>query len=227
MIRALANRALDLVFPPRCVSCGTFGSFLCDDCLSSSPRADGERCDRCWTPLAAGECTTCRTHPPEFAGLRSAFVYGGAPKQAVRAFKFSGVSSLAPTMAYPMIHVVREWQPPVDAIVPVPLASMRGRTRGYNQSELLAREISRATGILLIGNAVKRRATSAQSRQANADARRRNVAGAFTPTGKPVPSNVLLVDDVAATCATLDACTRALLAGGAKRVFCLTFARED
>jgi ComF family protein len=119
---------------------------------------------------------------------------------------------------------------PADVLVPVPLHPRRQRARGYNQSLLLAREVSQRLDLpLAAGAVVRRRDTPPQARAAEADARRRNVAGAFD--GRPgavAGRRVLLVDDVTTTGATLDACARALLAQGvASSVCALTFARED
>jgi ComF family protein len=119
---------------------------------------------------------------------------------------------------------------PVDVVVPVPLHPRRQRLRGYNQSTLLAREVSRRLGLTLASEAlVRRRDTPPQAKAVEAGARRRNVAGAFDcPAGVAAGRRVLLVDDVTTTGATLDACARALLAeGGAAGVWALTFARED
>jgi len=119
---------------------------------------------------------------------------------------------------------------PADVLVAVPLHSRRQRTRGYNQSLLLAREVSRRLDLPLAAEALfRRRDTPPQARAMEADARRRNVAGAFDcRPGAVAGRRVLLVDDVTTTGATLDACARALLAEGeASSVWALTFARED
>jgi len=119
---------------------------------------------------------------------------------------------------------------PGDVLVPVPLHSRRQRARGYNQSLLLAREVSRRLDLpLAAGALVRRRDTPPQAKAAEADARRRNVADAFDcRTGAVAGRRVLLVDDVTTTGATLDACARVLLAqGGASSVWAVTFARED
>jgi ComF family protein len=146
----------------------------------------------------------------------------------VHALKFRGVSAVASVMAGFMAQRLIEWSPPVDSIVPVPLAGSRRRERGYNQSELLAKELSRLTDIPLARRALVRpRSASPQYRLNDRDERRRNVTGAFLP-GKRVPrGGVLLVDDVITTGATLNACACVLIEAGAGPVFALTFARED
>jgi ComF family protein len=127
-----------------------------------------------------------------------------------------------------MAKLLIEWDPPAQAIVPVPLSGRRRRLRGYNQSYLLAEEVSRLTRIPLAGTAlVRRRSTPPQVRQMGEDARRRNVAGAFGPGRRMPIGGVLLIDDVVTTGATIEACARVLISEGGGPVFALTFARED
>ena len=175
-----------------------------------------------------GGCRRCRAIRPSFRAVRSVFVYEAAARDAVHALKFRGLSAIASSMAALMAERLVDWSPPVDAIVPVPLAGSRRRQRGYNQSELLAKELSRLTAVPLAPRALIRpRSSSPQYRLSNRDERRRNVCGVFS-SGKRVPrGSVLLVDDVMTTGATLDACARVLIEAGTGPVFGLTFARED
>jgi ComF family protein len=228
VLARVVDRALDLVFPPRCVSCDAFGSFICARCRTDMVPAEGPRCLTCWMPFRPPySCRHCRFHRLALSGVRSAFVYEAAARDALLALKFRGLSAVAPLMAASMADCLTDWNPPVESIVPVPLAGHRRRLRGYNQSELLAQELSRLTGIPLVRRAlVRRRSTLPQARLPGED-RRLNVAAAFTP-GRLVPhGKVLLIDDVITTGATLDACARVLLSEGVETVFALTFARED
>lgn len=222
------ERALDVLFPPRCVSCNDFGAFICERCLLGTTRADPPRCAVCWVPSKESQCGRCRVRRGAISGTRSVFVYEGVTRDAIHALKFRGVSAIAPGMSSAMAKVLIEWDPPVGAIVPVPLAGRRRRLRGYDQSQLLAKEIARLTGIPLARRSlVRRRSTAPQARQAGEDARRRNVAGAFGPGRRLPVGGVLIIDDVITTGATLDACARVLISEGGGPVFALTFARED
>ncbi len=227
----LWERALDLVFPPRCVACAAFGSFLCYACLSSAPRAEPPRCPVCWMPTdrTDAHCWRCYDRTFSFEGARCPFVYDGVARRAVHALKYDGLFAVAPTMATDMAACLRDWAPPVAAAVPVPLAGGRRRSRGYNQSELLAREVARQAGLPVLPHALgRRRAAPPQARSADEAARRANVAGAFAAESSRLPAGgVLLIDDVMTSGATLDACAAALRAAGSGPIFALTFARED
>jgi competence protein ComFC len=226
----LGRAALDLVFPPRCVGCGSMRAFLCDACVDSLPQAEGSRCPRCWRPgRAVGPCPECRGAPPAFDGLRAAFVYQGVARELVHALKYRGTTALAAPMASLLAEAARKYGLTADVVVPVPLSGLRRRTRGYNQAESLARALARELQLPVRPRAVRRRRnTPPQARTADAEERRRNVAGAFVSreadtTGR----SVLLVDDVTTTGATLAACAGALKEGGARSVWALAFATED
>jgi ComF family protein len=190
--------------------------------------AAGPRCDICWMPIEPSrQCRRCRSHRTAFDGARAAFVYEGAARDAVLALKFRGVSAVAAEMGRSMAATLAEWRPDADSILPVPLSGQRRRLRGYNQSQLLAKELSHLTGLPLESRALTRRRHTHPQTTLTGDARWQNVWESFRP-GKAVPSGgIILIDDVITTGATLDACARVLLTEGAEAVFALTFARED
>jgi ComF family protein len=234
VLSTLGRAALDLLFPPRCALCGRHGAALCDDCAGALPRADQPRCPRCWSPQRPGwgcrRCDESASGGLALEGLRSPYVFQEGARELVHALKYNYYSTLASPMGELMARYLLGTPPLADVLVPVPLHPRRQRARGYNQSLLLAREVSRRLDLpLAAGALMRRRDTAPQAKAAEADARRRNVAGAFDcRTGAAAGRRVLLVDDVTTTGATLDACARVLLAqGGASSVWALTFARED
>jgi ComF family protein len=194
------------------------------------PHALPPRCPLCWQPERRGEmCGRCVQSRPAFAGARSLYLYQGTVREAVHALKYNHLSALARPMAEMMAVYLEAEALPVDLVVPVPLFGRRQRLRGYNQSALLARELARLGGLPLAERGLaRRRDTPPQARSVDAEARRRNVAGAFAADGRRVEGRrVLLVDDVMTTGATLDACAQALRQVGVASVWALTFARED
>jgi ComF family protein len=227
----VGRAVLEVFFPSRCVGCGAYGSFLCQSCQAELLPTRPPRCPICWQPQPQEvTCGRCREERPAFQGARSAYLYQGAAREAVRALKYSYLSALAQPMAQLMARYVLEKEPiEADLLVAVPLHGRRQRLRGYNQSALLARELSRLCGLPLAERGLaRRRNTPPQARSADAEARKRSVSGAFVADRRWVEGRrVLLVDDVMTTGATLDACAQALRQAGAASVWALTFARED
>jgi ComF family protein len=161
---------------------------------------------------------------PGLAGARQAVAYEGPAPALIAALKDGRRRSLAAHLA----EVVAAALPPPEpgtVLVPVPLSASRFRERGFNQSALLATALGRRWGLTVL-DALARVREGPPQRGASADARARQVAGAFAPaTGVPIPPGVALVDDVHTTGATLAACARALRRGGAAEVSAVAVAR--
>lgn len=112
---------------------------------------------------------------------------------------------------------------PADVVVPVPLHAVRYRERGFNQAELLAREVAQRLCLPFGGDVLKRtKATGMQSALSRTE-RKRNVRGAFAP-GRGISGGALLIDDVFSTGFTVSECARVLKAAGADHVLVLTAA---
>jgi ComF family protein len=114
-----------------------------------------------------------------------------------------------------------------DLIVPVPLHPKRQAERGYNQSALLARELSRQVGLPVAPAELVRTVRTRPQVGLNRDERRANIAGAFRCAGKVTDLRIVLVDDVCTTGATLEACAAELRSAGAAHVVGLTVARPS
>jgi ComF family protein len=228
-LRNVGRVALDLVYPPVCGVCGRPGAFVCPACVDALPRTQGTRCDVCWLPLRGVHCYGCASRPLPLEMLRAPFRYEGDVRHIVRAFKFGGQSSLAPLLGVQLSEAYEDHHFDVDLIVPVPLTSARKRWRGYDQALLLARELGRLQQLPVV-EALRRRGNAVpQAESSGVDQRLRNVQGVFS-VSKPETvggQRVLLIDDVATTCATLSACALELMNAGASGVLALTVARED
>ncbi len=229
-LASIGRAALDLLYPPRCALCGRGGALLCPACLGALPRAEGRRCDVCWLPLGPDRaCRACGEHPPAFSRLRSPFRYADDVRRLVHAFKYGGQSSLAPLLARPLAECYSAQRLEADVVVPVPLTGRRRRQRGFNQAALVGCELGRSLGLPTVEALRRRRFPGPQAGSASAEERRRNVEGAFVVADarRVAGRRALLVDDVATTGATLDACARALLEAGVAEALALTLARED
>jgi ComF family protein len=216
---------LDTVYPPVCALCGHTGSFLCDTCEASLPRATGTRCPRCWLPLHQAHCEP----EPAFAALRSRYRYVDEVRKLVHKLKFARQSALAEPLGTQLAAFIAEEGGEADALVPVPLRTMGERDRGYNQATLLAKQAGKLLGIPVIEPLRRQGNATVQAQTKTAEERWQNVAGAFSlRPGRAVGGmSLLLVDDVATTGATLDACARVLIEAGAVAVSAVTLARED
>jgi len=222
--------ALDMLFPPRCVGCGSFETFLCHRCEEGLPAATPPRCAVCWRPYrGSGPCPKCQQQRPAFTGLRSPYVFQDTVRELVHALKYDHQSALALPAASLLSRYLMRENLTADILMPVPLYPRRERARGYNQSALLARGLGRLVGLPVEERALTReRNTPSQAERASAGERRLNVEGAFRYRGADLRGRrVLLIDDVATTGATLDACARVLRLSGAASVWALTLARED
>jgi ComF family protein len=190
-------------------------------------------CRACGTPFQnrfpldeEGRCALCRNGLRGFDAAYCYGVYGGVLRRLIHLFKYRKVRSLeAPLADYLLRTLPREVR--FDAIVAVPLHWRRRWRRGFNQCELLAREVSRRTGIPVAKALRRPRASKAQAGLTLA-ARRHNVKmGSFSVAADVAGQSVLLVDDVLTTGSTAAACALALKRAGALRVSVITVARAD
>lgn len=233
------GRLLDLLYPPACVSCGRPGAQVCVQCVRRFRPLRPPLCSRCGGPLGPRPspttrvppdsvrlCQACRVRPPAFDRAWSLFVYEGPLRDAIWAFKYGGHRVLGRMLGQLMAESVpAQATAGLTAVVPVPLHPSRLVTRGFNQAALLARPIATRLQLPLLAHAVRRVRHEHSQATLDVRARRSAVRGAFGRGGEAMSGNVLLVDDVFSTGATVNACAAVLRASGAARVVVLTLAR--
>ena len=204
----LLSRALDLLYPPRCVGCGAFGQNLCEPCGDHLLPASGP-----------GRCGRCGVRRDD-EGRCSDFEMEGPARRVVHGLKFSGIRDLATDMASALLPVVEALGP--HAIFPIPLHARRRRQRGFNQAEVL---FDRLGWPPPPGRLERVRPTASQV-GLSASERRENVAGAFRYRGPGLKgATVAVLDDVVTTGATASECARVLREHGAGRVYALAYGR--
>ena len=228
-VAKLKGIALDLLFPRWCVGCGKEGDFICRSCRQSLSRIKPPVCPRCGRPQSSMMlCPSCASWQAEIDGIRSPFRFDGVMRQAIHQLKYQNLRALIPLLAELLQDYLIANPVPADILVPVPLHQKRLRERGYNQSSLLARELGKLTTLLVVEDClIRQRHTPPLARTSNVDERRSNIANAFACRNYSLQDKqVLLIDDVATSGATLDACAAAIKAAGASSVWGLVMARE-
>lgn len=217
---------LAVIAPPACLACRAplawAGAPVCAGCLRALPWLRGVRCPRCGLPRHRdGTCPAARA---AFERAWSPLAHEGVARDLVAALKFRGALPVARIMA---AHLAANLPPDLRAgagtLVAVPAHPGRRRRRGYDPAGLLAGELAARTGLPL-SDCLRRRGRGA--RQVGAGRAQRRRAGRIEVVlSQAPPAAAVLVDDVHTTGATLEACARALRAGGCRRVVAVTYTR--
>ena len=209
---------LSLIYPPKCVFCGMVidKSDICEECEKTLPYTKGDSIyqkfpfvDKCISPL----------------------YYKDYVRRAVLRFKFAGCSCYSRRLGRIMSECAENNLDcgSIDMVSCIPLSRKRMHDRGYNQAELLAKEISKKVGVEYLPTLKKIRHNTAQSTIKDSKQRAANVIGAYRVIDAEEVKGkyILLVDDVVTTGSTVSECARILKKSGAKAVYCVTLARRE
>ncbi|WP_333682993.1 ComF family protein [Pontibaca methylaminivorans] len=236
--RDRVQTAVGLLYPPRCLGCGTlvasdFG--LCGPCWRDTPFIAGTVCESCGVPLpgvADGdrlECDDCMAQPRPWSKGRAALLYEGRARRMVLALKHGDRGELARPAALWMANAARPLLREGMLIAPVPLHWLRFAARRYNQSALLAQHLALRTGLAQCPDLLRRIRRTQPLGHKTAQERFADLAGSVAVhPGRArhlAGRDVLLVDDVMTSGATLAACATACREAGAGEIFVITLAR--
>jgi len=225
----LGGMALDLLFPQACIGCGKEGGLLCTACCRLLPRLTPPLCPRCGKPQSGDRlCPACAGGQMAIDGIRSPFRFMGVIREAIHQLKYQNLRLLALPLARLMGDYFVTEPVPGEVLVPVPLHQKRMRERGYNQSSLLAQELSNIIRVPVVEDClIRNQYALSQTKTMAVEQRRNNVARAFACRNRELAGKeVLLIDDVATSGATLNACAATLKAAGAASVWGLVVAQE-
>ncbi len=167
-------------------------------------------------------CGECAETVLYFDEARSAVDYDGDAKNTIWRLKYGAAKYLARPVSQYLLDVVLATDWDFDCFTFVPIDAKRKRARGYNQAELLARELAELTTTPCFELLQKPKATPNQARL-DREERMKNLKGAFNCVTRP-PEHVVIVDDVMTTGSTLNECAKTLKSAGAKVIYGLTFA---
>ncbi len=238
---AIGRGLLDLVLPPHCPACDGIvdapGRF-CGACFRRAALIVAPCCERCGvgfaSEAAAGfalSCPACLAEPPPWRSGRAALVYDEFSRRLVLPLKYGDRTENAAVLGQHMARAGRALLERCDLLVPVPLHRRRLFVRRYNQAALLAGAVGRLAGRPVLVDALVRVRQTAPLVGQSAAERRRAVAGAIAARPSRVRllagRQVVLVDDVLTTGATVGVCAEALLAAGAASVDVLAAARTE
>ena len=229
----MSMNLLNLLFPKRCLGCGSIGAYFCDRCTSTIRIIDVREticpvCER--SAIGGGTHPRCHTrYAPD--GLTSFFHYDGVIRKAIKALKYRYVSDLAKEFIDLVPSSLGNGamkQLNNSLLVPIPLHPTRQRHRGFNQMEVLGLLLANRFKVALQADVLlRKKKTTPQVEMRDRDERMKNMGGVFSYNNVTMKQcdNVLLFDDVFTTGATLRSAAAVLKRGGVKSVWGVTMAR--
>jgi Predicted amidophosphoribosyltransferases len=231
-LKSAFSKLADALFPKgkTCVNCkneliAKTRYNLCADCIEKLPYVGEHRCISCGIEInnEADYCISCQNYDHFFEKNRAPLKYEGIGECLIKKLKFGGKRYLAEELGKLMTDEYIAVQFPCEVVTFVPMSGSEEKERGFNQAELLAKEVSKRLNMPLLTLLAKVRDTSGQKHLSGRE-RRDNLKGVFAVTDQKEAKGktILIVDDVFTTGATINECARTLKRGGAKAVYSLT-----
>lgn len=235
LFKLIGRSFLNLVYPPLCLHCKNTlyddSHLLCSICLQNLELIDpSERCPLCFSSEYHPHerlCTECRTYPPLFHGMASAFDYIGPAATLVRKLKYGDQTHLAEGCgAYLAAQFLNLNWPMPDIIVPVPLPFTRKITRGYNQSLLLAESLSLMIKRPVSEPLIRRSGDYSQAGLSRKQRLELDGSSIQLKSKQHLQDKcILIIDDVITTGSTLRKCAAALFPACPAKIYSLSFCR--
>lgn len=225
---------LDILFPPLCVVCGAYCgnepfASVCARCLSHIVSPTAFFCPVCRARLPVPS-RAHHTHAPYLLGSLGSYD-DPTLQRLIHALKYDGVRGLAEPLGIAAARALTAIGVPLHSflVVPIPLHARRARKRGFNQAALLADALAQSLFLPLSEPLIRRKDTESQTAQKTHDAREHNVASCFSLRDRDAVRghDVLLVDDVSTSGATMREAARTLKAGGARTIIAFVIAHAS
>lgn len=229
---------LDLIYPKICFNCGQrisidYEGYVCADCLKTIRKIDPPFCVSCGRSVSYGiansKCAECLGQSYYFSKGFTVCLYEGLIKECIHSFKYNSCEYLGSTLCSLMADFAVKYIDikKIDVITAVPLHWLRLRDRGFNQSAVLAKGLSRRTGILFSDKGLLRIKSAQPQVDLPRQKRFNNVKNIFKVKDKNLfnGKTVLIIDDVFTTGATLNECSKIVMESGAKDVWVFSLAR--
>lgn len=235
----ILNNIGNIIFPPQCISCATIlqpseEKVFCPTCRKQIKYLTRSLCPICGmaflnSPSESHLCGNCLENKLYFSCARAVVSYETIILNAIHQFKYgrdlsigSALASFLADFSFPAF----EFQD-YSLLVPVPLHIKKLRERGFNQSLILANALGKKQRIDVNFSLLKRRKSTLTQTGLSKKEREQNIKGAFEVSNKKkiAGKNIILIDDVYTTGATLNECAKTLVKAGAEKIVALTLAR--
>ena len=233
-VLSIIGKILDILYPRRCAICDKVlpvnEKYLCQGCEKLLKYTGEEYCLRCGRPVDDRQeyCPSCQGKEVSFCSGRSLFLYDTVLKESIIRFKYHGRQEYAAFYAKEMYQAFKKWIRQIcpDALIPVPIHKARYRKRGYNQAEVLARELGKCSDIPVLTEYLVRGKNTLPQKELSERERLQNLNGAFyvRKMTQELYKNlncVIIIDDIYTTGSTVEACARVLREEGIRKVYFL------
>lgn len=224
----------DVLFPRRCALCDgvlPVGERLrCQKCGNAVIYIGEDYCMKCGKPVREGEefCADCAGRETSYESGRALFLYDSLMQKSISRFKYHGRCEYAQFYGEELYKRFGGWVRSVspDALIPVPIHKKRYQKRGYNQAELVAKELGKRSGIPVISDYLERRKNTLPQKELSERERFSNLYDAFCVRSvtRELYNNlncVIIIDDIFTTGSTIEACSKTLRVQGIEKIFFL------
>ncbi|MEZ0537214.1 ComF family protein [Caldicellulosiruptoraceae bacterium PP1] len=226
----MIDKLLEYIFPSRCIFCGRLGSTPCVECEKEIKKIEGRVCLKCGVPIGDivyNYCSYCINKKTYYDKIIPVFYYDKKVKKGIRLFKYHGFYQSAEKFSEFMKEAIEKSDIIYDIIVPVPISRKRFLKRGYNHSELLAMKLSKLLKTRYVNVLIRTKDTK-PFYKLKKEQREKEIRNSIVINKRYIDlikdKNVLLIDDIFTTGATLNECSRILKENGAQKVFAAVIA---